>query len=161
MELSWLTEHVWLGQWFKEESPLSAIFNYFCILGKKKRKKKCLVPSESQHFRRECQKAQSLKGLLHVIMATLNFRTAMMTSSLTCKVTPWWDLIRESWCLNHSVGAEVAKQPLLAFPLPCTPCLLLLSRLTLLSLMVIVSSWSTLGFIVGRLTGTMPLFVGF
>lgn len=73
MELSWLTEHACPGQSFKEESPLSATFNYFCILEGKK-KKRCLVPSECLHFRRDCQKVQSLKALLRVIMAALKLQ---------------------------------------------------------------------------------------
>lgn len=54
----------------------------------RKKKKRCLVPSESRHFRRDGQKAQSLKGLLCVIMTALNFRSVMMTSRLACLQSP-------------------------------------------------------------------------
>lgn len=87
----------------------------------RKKKKRCLVPSECLHFRRDCQKAQSLKGLLCVIMPALKLQIIsddIQPGIFT--VTSWWGLISDSWCLKHSVGAKVAKQPLLAFPLPCT-----------------------------------------
>lgn len=41
---------------------------------REKKKKRFLVPSECLHFRRDCQKAQSLKALLRVIMAALKLQ---------------------------------------------------------------------------------------
>ena len=40
----------------------------------REKKKRCLMPSECVHFRRDCQKAQSLKELLRVIMAALKLQ---------------------------------------------------------------------------------------
>lgn len=156
MKLSWLTEHVCPGQWFKEESPLSATFNYFCILEEKKEKVPCAfwVPAFQEGLS---------EGPVSCVWSWL-----LLTSD-----QQWW---HPGWHVySHPLmGAHqglLMSQPLswgsncqtaiAGISLIFYPCLLLLSRLTLLSLMVTVSSWSTLGFLVFRLTGTVPLLVGF
>lgn len=161
MELSWLTEHACLGQSFKEESPLSATFNYFCILeGKKKRKGTlCLLSAcisggtvrWPSLWRDSCMCSWLL----------LNFRSAMMTSSLTClQSLPDGGSSATPGVSSTQLGLKLPNSHA-GISLTLCPCLLLWSRLTLLSLQVIVSSWSTLGFFVFRLTGTVPLLVGF